>query len=97
MCADSLAAGHRVWYFCNGHHLGEQLGLPGDPGFMRPATGKNSAVEASDVFFWLGYYDLPRPELAIASTAQCRVGPWICGARPVHPIPLSPERVIIRP
>jgi uncharacterized phosphosugar-binding protein len=96
MCADSLAAGHRVWYFCNGHHLGEQLGLPGDPSFMTPGNRDKLAVGASDVFFWLGYYDLPEPELTIASTAQCR-SVWICGARPVHPIPLGPDRVVIDP
>ncbi len=96
MAADARAAGHTAWYCWNGHHLGGQLGLPGDPDLLRPGVPADLALAAEDVFVWLGYYDLPEPELAMVERARCQ-SIWICGARSVNPVPLVPGRVVIDP
>jgi hypothetical protein len=91
-----LAAGNVVWYHFNGHHLRDQIGLPGDPGLLTMGDRDEPAAVCDDVFLWVGYYDRPVEQLEFVEGAACRAI-WICGARPVDPIPLAEGRVVIDP
>jgi uncharacterized phosphosugar-binding protein len=94
--AEALKAGNKVWYFYNGHHLHDQVGLPGDPGLLTEGDRDNPTVATGDVYFWVGYYDRPDPQLEIVEKAGCKAV-WITGARSVNPIPLAADRIVIDP
>ena len=94
--AQALKSGHKVWYDFNGHHLHDQVGLPGDPGLLTVADREDPSLAAEDVFLWVGYYDRPDPQLEIVQKAGCKAI-WITGARSVNPVSLAPDRVVIDP
>ena len=57
---------------------------------------ENPAVGADDVYLWVGYYDRPVENLGLVEGVGCRAI-YICGARPVDPIALRKDRVVIDP
>lgn len=96
LAAEAIKSGHKAWCSFMGHHLPSQIGLPGDPGLFSIDPKSSGAFAQGDIFLWVGYYHLPQDQLDMVREAGVR-SVWVNGAREIHPIGLTPDRIVIDP
>jgi hypothetical protein len=89
LAAQTIRAGHTVWYGSLGHLPPELPGQRGDPGLIKPLTigatpeKLGTVVKPGDLILYVGYYE--------------PYGPWVetahqCGAKIVTVLSGTPER-----
>lgn len=94
--AKALRSGGKVWCTAIGHHMGDQMGQPGDPGVLTMDPKDSSAFGKKDAYLMVGYYHPPEEQLAmVRPTGVPSI--WINGGREQTPIEPQPGEIHIDP